>query len=79
MQIKLYRRERGFPAGAALPTTEPEVLEYYKLSTPGAPGSASLLGETEYDQAAENAVREEAEAAADAAENVYYSRLARSR
>ena len=77
VEVKLYRRERGFPAGAATPTTEAEVVEYYKLSTPGSPGSASLLRDHEYDEAAEFAAREAAEIAADAEENAHYARLAR--
>lgn len=79
IEVKLYRRERGFPAGAEMPTTEPEVLEYYKLSTPGAPGSAGLLRDHEYDEAAEAAVRAAAEQAADAEENAKYARLAQMR
>ena len=79
VEVRLYRRERGFPEGAALPVTEEEVLEYYKLSTPGMPGSASLLRDHEYDEAAEAAARESAEAAADAEENAQYNRVARLR
>lgn len=78
-EVRLYRRERGFPAGAALPVTEEEVLEYYKLSTPGMPGSASLLRDHEFDEAAEAAARETAEAAADAEENAHYNHVARLR
>lgn len=79
VELKLYRRERRFPDGTDIPTTEPDVLEYYKLSEPNTPGSASLLRDHEYDEAAEAAAREAAEAAADAEETELYTRRERMR
>ena len=55
------------------------MLEYYKLSEPNTPGSASLLRDHEYDEAAEAAAREAAEAEADAEENAHHDRRERMR
>jgi hypothetical protein len=70
-------QERGFPDDTAVRTTEPDVVEYYKLTAAGE--NAGLFRENEYDQAAEQAIKEAEEQAADAKENEHYYRLARLR
>lgn len=76
-ETKLHRQERGFPDDTAVRTTEPDVVEYYKLTAAGE--NAGLFRENEYDQAAEQAIKEAEEQAADAKENEHYYRLARLR
>lgn len=72
----LLRVEYGLEPEAPIPTVDPDVVQYYKLSQFNEKRTG-LLREEDFNQAAELKAREEEELAADAAENAHYAHVAR--
>lgn len=78
-QERLYvlRLEASMASNAPLPVPDPDVLEYYRLTTPKV--NSELFRESEFDMAKLAAAKAEAELAADRAEEEYYYGQARLR
>jgi hypothetical protein len=73
----LLKRERGLKPSDELPHPSADVVEYYKLTQTWE--NSGLFRKNEYNLAAEDALKEADEVAADKAENEYYEQQARLR
>lgn len=76
-QVRLLKLEDGFAPDAPIVEPDEDVVRYYEL-TKGGPNDG-LFRTHEYDVAAERAIQEAEEVAADAAEEEFYALLAQQR
>jgi hypothetical protein len=76
-ETMLLRRELRLKPDAEIPQVSDDVVQYYKLTHTSV--DAGLLRGHEFHKAAESALREAEEVAADAAENAMYAQAARMR
>jgi len=72
-----YREVKGMAPEAPIPTADPDVIKYYEMTAP--PPDSGVFRSHEFNIAAEAALREADEVAADAEENAHYAQLARLR
>ena len=72
-----FRAVKGMAPEDPIPSADPDVLKYYELTAP--PPDSGVFRSKEFNVAAELALREADEVAADAEENEVYARMARVR
>lgn len=71
-----YREVKGMAPEEPIPTADPDVIKYYEMIAP--PPDSGVFRSREFNVAAESALREADEVAADAEEDERYALLARS-